>query len=440
MSTPAARLSTELRQPGRPAGVQRGKACAPCPQGLSSELGAFVAGVMLSTTEQQDFTLHQIESLKAFFLSLFVCSTGLVMSPVFLLQHMRILAGGVLLTVASKTLLVPPPAPASCPASRASPGQPVPVLTPRAAGWCTCCRAWTADHTEQVCCSHVDWCAGSPQCSLHASRPHHRAVQISAVVFLFKFPARTALAVGLGMAQIGEFAFVLLSAASQLGMLPYQVYMLLMGAPRPPSLPRLLAAPASHAALHGRGCAGHGGPPATFSVPDSGWLCAGITALSLLLTPFLLQLSSRILQDGVPAGVIGTIANWVRHAGRARLHPVALLLSPASQAASPAACRWSQSAASCMPCAQVCGSTASVARQALGKLPTPAPASILSACPHTHVKALLCRGGVGSRNSAGGCPRQWSSVMYALRGGQAGRCPAERMLCGRTPSARASPA
>ena len=56
-------------------------------------------------------------------------------------------------------------------------------------------------------------------------------MQISVVVVLFKYPIRTALAVGLGMAQIGEFAFVLLSAASQLGMLPYQVYMLLMGAP-----------------------------------------------------------------------------------------------------------------------------------------------------------------------------------------------------------------
>ena len=31
------------------------------------------------------------------------------------------------------------------------------------------------------------------------------------------------------MAQIGEFAFVLLSVASQLGLMPYQVYMLLMG-------------------------------------------------------------------------------------------------------------------------------------------------------------------------------------------------------------------
>ena len=31
------------------------------------------------------------------------------------------------------------------------------------------------------------------------------------------------------MAQIGEFAFVLLSVAGNLGLLPYQVYMLLMG-------------------------------------------------------------------------------------------------------------------------------------------------------------------------------------------------------------------
>ena len=56
-------------------------------------------------------------------------------------------------------------------------------------------------------------------------------MQISVVVYMFKYPARTALAVGLSMAQIGEFAFVLLSVASQLGLLPYQVYMLLMGAP-----------------------------------------------------------------------------------------------------------------------------------------------------------------------------------------------------------------
>ena len=47
---------------------------------------------------------------------------------------------------------------------------------------------------------------------------------------MFSYPLRTALAVGLSMAQIGEFAFVLLSVASHQGLLAYQVYMLLMGA------------------------------------------------------------------------------------------------------------------------------------------------------------------------------------------------------------------
>ena len=53
--------------------------------------------------------------------------------------------------------------------------------------------------------------------------------QISTVVFLFRYQLRTALSVGLGMAQIGEFAFVLLSSASQHNLIPYQLYMLLMG-------------------------------------------------------------------------------------------------------------------------------------------------------------------------------------------------------------------
>ncbi len=56
-------------------------------------------------------------------------------------------------------------------------------------------------------------------------------VQISGVVWMFRYPPGTALAVGLSMAQIGEFAFVLLSVASQLGLMPHQVYMLLMGKP-----------------------------------------------------------------------------------------------------------------------------------------------------------------------------------------------------------------
>ncbi|DBA96469.1 hypothetical protein WJX77_004607 [Trebouxia sp. C0004] len=145
--------------------------------GLSSELGAFVAGVMLSSTDQQEHCLSQLTSIRHFFMSLFISTTGLVMSPRFLLQHLPVLAGGVLVCIICKTCV------------------------------------------------------------------------ISGVVYMFRYPPQTALAVGLSMAQIGEFAFVLLSVASQLGLMPYQVYMLLMG----------------------------------------------VTALSLLITPFLMQASNKWL-------------------------------------------------------------------------------------------------------------------------------------------------
>lgn len=64
---------------------------------------------MLSATEQQEATLHELQHIKHFFLSLFISSTGLVMSPTFLMQHLRILAGGVVLTIVAKTLLVQQP-------------------------------------------------------------------------------------------------------------------------------------------------------------------------------------------------------------------------------------------------------------------------------------------------------------------------------------------
>ena len=55
------------------------------------------------------------------------------------------------------------------------------------------------------------------------------AVQFGGVVWLFRYPADVALSVGINLAQIGEFGFVLLSVAHQYGLVPSQVYMLLMG-------------------------------------------------------------------------------------------------------------------------------------------------------------------------------------------------------------------
>ena len=52
-----------------------------------------MAGVMLSTTDQQEHALEQLENVRNFFLTLFIASTGLVMSPSFLMQHLKVLAG-----------------------------------------------------------------------------------------------------------------------------------------------------------------------------------------------------------------------------------------------------------------------------------------------------------------------------------------------------------
>jgi len=145
--------------------------------GISGELGAFIAGVMLAATDHQEAALSAAEPVAHLFLALFIASTGLTISPVFLADHILVLAAGVAVVIAAKIVL------------------------------------------------------------------------IAGVVLAFRYPADTALAVGINLAQIGEFGFVLMSIANQQGPIGSQVYLLLMG----------------------------------------------ITALSLLLTPFLLQISTRLI-------------------------------------------------------------------------------------------------------------------------------------------------
>lgn len=125
--------------------------------GISAELGAFMAGAALSATEYQEQTLHAVEPTSNLFLALFVCSTGLTIPPAFLTEHILVLASGVALIIAAKTLL------------------------------------------------------------------------IASVVLLFGFPPQTALGVGINLAQVGEFGFVLLSIASRYGMIPHEVSLLLIG-------------------------------------------------------------------------------------------------------------------------------------------------------------------------------------------------------------------
>lgn len=144
--------------------------------GVSAELGAFLAGVILSVTDQQETIVASVEPVAHVFLALFIASTGLTIPPAFIGEHLLVLAAVVAVVVTAKTLL------------------------------------------------------------------------IAGVVLAFRYPLDTAMAVGINLAQIGEFGFVLLSMANQQGIIASQVYLLLMGT----------------------------------------------TAVSLLVTPFMLQLSLRL--------------------------------------------------------------------------------------------------------------------------------------------------
>ena len=76
------------------------------PQGMSGELGAFLAGVMLSATDQQEVVAAGLAPISRLFLALFISSTGLVLSPRFLAHHLPLLAAGVVVVVVAKAGLV----------------------------------------------------------------------------------------------------------------------------------------------------------------------------------------------------------------------------------------------------------------------------------------------------------------------------------------------
>lgn len=143
--------------------MRHSSACLPA-QALSAELGAFVAGVMLSVLPDPEEVLHKVHQTRNLFVALFLASIGLIMSPVFLMDHLRILVAGMFVVVLGKVVIV------------------------------------------------------------------------AAVVWLFNYPLRMALAVGVGLAQVGEFAFILLSEAMTMHLISHHTYMMV----RWPSLPPCL--------------------------------------------------------------------------------------------------------------------------------------------------------------------------------------------------------
>ncbi|KAK7270797.1 hypothetical protein RJT34_26224 [Clitoria ternatea] len=125
--------------------------------GLSLELGSFMAGVMISTTDFAQHTLDQVEPIRNLFAALFLSSIGMLIHVQFLWIHVDILLASVILVVVVKTAVA--------------------VVVTKA----------------------------------------------------FGYSIKTSFIVGISLAQIGEFAFVLLSRASNLHLVEGKMYLLLLG-------------------------------------------------------------------------------------------------------------------------------------------------------------------------------------------------------------------
>ncbi|AHB89573.1 Na+/H+ antiporter NapA [Thermosynechococcus sp. NK55a] len=125
--------------------------------GLSIEIGAFIAGLMISEVEYADQTLDYVESIRDIFTTLFFASIGMLIDPVFLWEHLDRIIELVSLVILGKFLITTP------------------------------------------------------------------------IVKFFGYSWKTSLLVGIGLAQIGEFSFVLLTAGRGLGLVSQQVYLLTLG-------------------------------------------------------------------------------------------------------------------------------------------------------------------------------------------------------------------
>ncbi|WP_416670636.1 cation:proton antiporter domain-containing protein [Egbenema bharatensis] len=125
--------------------------------GLSIEMGAFIAGLMISEVEYADQTLTYVEPIRDIFASLFFAAIGMLIDPGFIWNNLELILGLVAIVFIGKFLLITP------------------------------------------------------------------------LVRLFGYPLKTSLIVGLGLAQIGEFSFVLASKGQVLGLVSRRVYLLILG-------------------------------------------------------------------------------------------------------------------------------------------------------------------------------------------------------------------
>lgn len=125
--------------------------------GFSIEMGAFVAGLMISEVEYADQTLTYVEPIRDIFAALFFVSVGMLIDPLFLWKNIELILGLVTIVFLGKFLIITP------------------------------------------------------------------------IVRGFGYSLKTAIIAGLGLAQIGEFSFVLASAGQTMGLVSRQVYLLILG-------------------------------------------------------------------------------------------------------------------------------------------------------------------------------------------------------------------
>ncbi len=125
--------------------------------GLGIEMGAFVAGLMISQVEYADQALHSILPMRDVFATLFFASIGMLIDPMFLLENIGVLAVLVMVVMVGKAVIIAP------------------------------------------------------------------------IVAFFGYPVKTALTVGLGLNQIGEFSFVLSGVARELALFSDKLYGLTVG-------------------------------------------------------------------------------------------------------------------------------------------------------------------------------------------------------------------
>jgi CPA2 family monovalent cation:H+ antiporter-2 len=126
--------------------------------GLSLALGAFLAGLVISQSDEQRQVLAEVLPLRDLFVTLFFVSVGMLIDPVFVVENHVLLVGLVLAIMAGK------------------------------------------------------------------------AIVGTAIGTAFGLSRRAALLVGLGLAQIGEFSFVLASEGQKLGLLTQETFSLVLSA------------------------------------------------------------------------------------------------------------------------------------------------------------------------------------------------------------------